>query len=71
LISEYICLASNYSWMQISCSMTAHEHSSSIRVVAVFKMVLKRVKAILVWSVRLGSILGCLVSGTIIKEKVF
>jgi hypothetical protein len=53
----------------MSCSITAHERSSSTRVLAVSKMVLNKVKAMLVWSLRLGSILGCLVTGTVMKKR--
>jgi hypothetical protein len=32
-------------------------------------MVLNKVKAMLVWSLRPGSILGCLVTGTVMNER--
>ena len=61
-------LASNYSWELIYHSIVSHEWLNSTRVLAVSKMVLNKFKAMLVWSWRLGSILGCLVTGTIIKK---
>jgi hypothetical protein len=53
----------------MSCSITAHERSSSAQVLAVSKMVLNKVKAMLVWSLRPGSILGCLVIGIVMRKR--
>jgi hypothetical protein len=53
----------------MSCSITAHERSSSSRMLALSKMVLNKFKEMLVWSLRPGSILGCLVTGTVMKER--
>jgi hypothetical protein len=53
----------------MSCSIVAHEGSSSSLVLAVSKMVLNKVKAMLVWYLRPGSILGFLVIGTVMKER--
>jgi hypothetical protein len=38
-------------------------------VLVVSKMVLNKVKEMLVWSLRLASILGCLVIGIVMKER--
>jgi hypothetical protein len=51
------------------CSIAAHERSSSTRVVVVLRIVSKIFKAICVWSDSLGSILGCLVTGTVMEEQ--
>jgi hypothetical protein len=53
----------------MSCSITTHERSSLGRVLAVSMMVLNKVKSMMVWSFRSGSILGCLVEGTVMKER--
>jgi hypothetical protein len=53
----------------ISLSIVAHERSNSTRLLVVCKMVLNKFKAILVWSDRSGSILGCLVTGTVMRDK--
>jgi hypothetical protein len=53
----------------MSCSITSHERSSSARVLAVSKMVLNKVKAMLVWSLRPCSILGCLVTGIVMRKR--
>jgi hypothetical protein len=63
-----VCLASNYSWMVISCSMDAHECSSSTWLVAILRIVSKRFKAMCVWFDNPGSILGCVGRGTIMEE---
>ena len=64
-----LCLASRCSWMLISLSIAAHEHSNSTWLVVVYRMVLNRFKAILVWSWRSGSMLGCLLLGTVMEDK--
>jgi hypothetical protein len=53
----------------MSCSITSHECSRSARVLAVYRMVLNKVKSMLVWSLRPSSILGCLVAGTVMNER--
>jgi hypothetical protein len=53
----------------MSRSIEAHERSSSTQVVAVLSIVSKRFKVIWVWSDKLGSILGCLTTGTVIEEQ--
>ena len=62
-------MASQRSRTLMSCSITSHERSSSTRVLAVSKMVLNKVKAMLVWSLRPGSILGCLATSTVVKKR--
>ena len=57
--------------MFISLSIAAHERSSSTPVFVVYKMVLNRFNAMLIWSDRQGSILGCLVTGTVMKVEGF
>jgi hypothetical protein len=53
----------------MSYSITAHERSSSTWVLAVSKMVLNKFNAMLVWSMRPGSILGCLATGTVMEKR--
>ena len=71
LFLNCLCLASHCSWMLISLSIAAHDHSSSTGVFDVCKMVLNRFNAMLVWSDRPSSILGCLVTGTVMKAEGF
>jgi hypothetical protein len=52
----------------MSCSITAHEHSGLARVLAVYNMVLNKVKAILVCSLIPSSILGFLVTGIVMRK---
>jgi hypothetical protein len=49
--------------------MAAHERSSSIRLVADLRIVSKRFKAMCVWFNNLGSILGCVGTGTVMEEQ--
>ena len=49
----------------MSCSIAAHDCSSSVLFLAVRKIVLKRFNAILVWSCNPMSTLGCLTFGTV------
>jgi hypothetical protein len=51
------------------CSITSHKISSSTWVLEISKMVLNKVKSMLVFSLRPSSILGCLVAGTVMKER--
>jgi hypothetical protein len=53
----------------MSLSITAHKHSNSTQLFVVCKMVLNKFKAMLVSSDSPGSILGCLVTGTVMSEK--
>jgi hypothetical protein len=64
----YLRLASNCSWALISHSIASQERLSSAWVLAVSKMVLNKFKAMLVWSWRPGSILGCLTKRIVIKK---
>ena len=66
-----LCLAFHCSCMLISLSIASHDLSSSTHVFVVCKMVLNRFNAMLVWSDRPGSILGYLVTGTVMKAKGF
>jgi hypothetical protein len=55
--------------MLISCSIVAHERSSSTWVVAVLRIVSKRFKAMCVWFDNPGSILGCVGTRTVMEEQ--
>ena len=55
--------------MLISLSIAPHERSNSIRVLVVYNMVLNKFKAMLVSSDRSGSILGCLITGIVMRDK--
>jgi hypothetical protein len=49
--------------------MAVHEHSSSTQLVAVLRILSKRFKAMCVWFDNLGSILGCVGTGTVMEEQ--
>ena len=49
--------------------MVAHEHSRSTWLVVVLRIVSKRFKAMCVWFDNLGSILGCVGTGTVMEEQ--
>jgi hypothetical protein len=49
--------------------MAAHERSSSSRLLAVLRIISKRFKEMCVWFDSLGSILGCVVAGTVMGEQ--
>jgi hypothetical protein len=53
----------------MSCSMAAHERSSSTRLVAILRIVSKRFKAMCVWFDSSGSMLGCVGIGTVMEEQ--
>jgi hypothetical protein len=53
----------------MSLSITTHECSNSTRLFTFCRMVLNKFKAISVWSDKPGLILGCLVTGTVMRDK--
>jgi hypothetical protein len=53
----------------MSRSIAAHERSNSTQVFVVYKIVLNKFKAMLVLFERSSSILGCLVTGTVMRDK--
>jgi hypothetical protein len=53
----------------MSCSMAAHDRSSSARLVVVLRIVSKRFEAMCVWFNSPGSMLGCVGAGTVMEEQ--
>jgi hypothetical protein len=54
----------------MSLSITSQESSSSARVLAVSKIMLNKVNAMLIWSSRPFPILGYLVTGVVMEKSV-
>jgi hypothetical protein len=64
-----LCLASQFSWILMSLSIIARQCSNSTWLFVVCKMVLNKFKAMLIWFDNIGSISGCLVTGTVMRDK--